>query len=279
MLITPRDIEVFKALNRYRWLRANFIHRLAGGSKQHVQRRLGWLRKEGYLGCPEQQKQSWSARCAPRVYELTQKSKALLQQNSIPVIHWQGERHFFHQLMVSDIVSSFEISARYAGLPFKIKSEIIGERPLSLPTSISYTFPWGKTETCTKSIEPDALFSVGNAHFLLEADRSTETIKPSNLRQSSFLRKLLQYKDVFDTRRYQTEWGLPSVLVLNVFTSKEHCENVKACRAELGGKPRSQLFKAIPILGSWEKHPEPLVNLLDDAWERVGHKPLVIRPA
>jgi hypothetical protein len=64
-----------------------------------------------------------------------------------------------------------------------------------------------------------------------------------------------------------------------VFTSKEHCENVKACRQELGGKPRSQLFKAIPILGSRETHPEPLINLLDDAWERVGHEPLVIRPA
>jgi hypothetical protein len=81
---------------------------------------------------------------------------------------------------------------------------------------------------------------------------------------------------VFDKRSYQTEWNLPSLLVLNVFTNKEHCENVKACRAEIGGTPRSMLFKAIPILGSWDKHPEPLINLLDDAWHRVGHDALHI---
>src|SRR5689334_4087560 len=106
--LTPRDIETFKALNRVRFGRANFLHRLVGGSKQNAQRRLGRLYHAGYLARPEQQRQSWNARYSPRVYELTPKSRKVLQDLRVGINTWTATRQFWHQLMIADILLSFE---------------------------------------------------------------------------------------------------------------------------------------------------------------------------
>jgi len=111
---------------------------------------------------------------------------------------------------------------------------------------------------------------------VLEADRGNEPVRRSNLHQSSYLRKLLQYQAAFKARAYQTEWAIPSLLVLNVGTSREHVQTILELLGEIG-QPRSMLFRAIPTLGSFEKHPKPLLTLLDDVWQRVGHAPLTIQ--
>lgn len=295
-LLTPRDIEILKALNRYRYLRANFIHRLVGGSKQHVQRRLGdskfkgkdfGLAGAGFIRKPEQQLQSYNARYSPRVYELTPKGKEVLKQHGVPIRIWQGELQFWHRLMVADIVSSFEILAKMNGLRFRDQWDILGDKPLSLPTTID----WGKLHS-DKPLEPDALFAFDNRYFLLEADRGTEAVERSNLHQTSYLRKLLAYRDIIRSKTTEREWGIPTPFVLTITTKprdpdnprNDRIENIKNLFLEIGRvhgqeKPKSYAlaYFARPILGSFEKHPEPLLSLFDDQWERVGHPPLVIR--
>ena len=221
MLITPRDIETFTALNRHRYLRANFIHRLVGGSKQNVCRRLGILFKAGYLSRPPQQLQSFNARYAPRVYELTPKSRAVLQQHGVAVREWHGEIQFWHRLMIADIVSSFEVLAKINGLPFKDQWDILANKPMTLTASIE----WGKLKS-DKPIEPDALFAVGNTYLLLEADRGTESVERSNLHQASYLRKLLCYRDVLTKHTAQHEWEIPDPIVLTVTTKATALANI-----------------------------------------------------
>src|SRR3989442_10554032 len=126
-----RHLETFKLCDRYRYVRSNFIAGYHGTSFQHRKRELGPLTKQGLLHRPEQQKDSANYRCNPRVYELTPKSKAELMKLGVEPTAWKGERHFWHQLMVADIVLSLEIACKARGLRFRHRKEIIGNLPLS----------------------------------------------------------------------------------------------------------------------------------------------------
>src|ERR1700691_636231 len=88
------NLDTFKALDRYRYLRSNFVAAFHGGSQQHRKRDLGTLRRRGLLSAPEQQKNSANYRYTPRVYELSAKGKAALIANGITPIQWVGQRQF-----------------------------------------------------------------------------------------------------------------------------------------------------------------------------------------
>src|SRR5580704_13569603 len=69
--ITDRDLEIFRLLRRYRYLRSTFIHAFVSGkSETRFKERLGHLYHEGdYLNRPTQQWQYANARYMPIVYE------------------------------------------------------------------------------------------------------------------------------------------------------------------------------------------------------------------
>jgi hypothetical protein len=270
-----RHLETFKLLDRYRYARSNFIASYHGTSFQHRKRELGPLTKQGLLHRPEQQKDTANYRYNSRVYELTPKSKAELIKFGVEPIAWKGERQFWHQLMVADIVLSLEIACKARGLRFRHRRDIIGDRPLSIDSTISYKHPTGRTEAYTGRLQPDDLFAINDIHFVLEADRENEPITRPTLQTSSYLRKLLQYRDVLIRKAYKDLF--PNMIVLNVTTSANHATNIMQFMGDvLGAKSQSLLFKGIPILGSREKYPDPLTTLLDEPFDRVGHPPFVI---
>src|ERR1700743_3862316 len=68
--LTARDVEIFKLLSRYRYLRSTYIHAFVGGaSETRFKERLGDLFHEGFLDRPEAQWEFADARCMPAVYE------------------------------------------------------------------------------------------------------------------------------------------------------------------------------------------------------------------
>jgi hypothetical protein len=75
------NLDTFKALDRYRYLRSTFIAAYHGGSTQHRKRDLGPLHRRGYIAAPDQQKNSANYRYSPRVYELAAKGKVELVAN------------------------------------------------------------------------------------------------------------------------------------------------------------------------------------------------------
>ena len=61
--LTQRDIDIFKLLRQYRYLRSTYIHAFVGGaSETRFKERLGNLFHEGYLDRPSQQ---WELRQRP----------------------------------------------------------------------------------------------------------------------------------------------------------------------------------------------------------------------
>jgi hypothetical protein len=276
--MNSRFLETFKALNNCRYGRSNMLAALLGGSAQNRKRELGALREQGYLRCPEQQKDAGNYRYSPRIYELTQKAREVLRNAGIAPINWKGERQFWHQLMVADILLSFQVGCKERGLRFQSQSQIIGDKGLALPCRISHTFSSGRTLTWDKALRPDELFAINDTHFLLEADRQNEPIERSEFQTSSYLRKLLQYRDVFANRTYKTELGIQKLLVLNITLSEDRVRNImNFMELELKGKSRALLFAAFPALGSRETYPRPMSELLDHPFERVGHEPFIIR--
>lgn len=268
------NLETFKALDRYRYLRSNFVAAYHGGSQQHRKRDLGTLKRQGLLSTPVQQKDSANYRYTPRVYELSSKGKAALGAHGITPTHWVGERQFWHQLMVADIVMSIEIACKKRGLRFRHRKDIIGTVPLTFSTSITHEFP-KHTDRYSGELQPDELFAINNTHFILEADRQNEPITRSTLATSSYLRKILQYRAVLKSGAYKEL--IPNMLVLNITTSLTHADNIMAfMRDELAMSSSSMMFMGIDILGSRDTYPQPLIELLDLPFRRVGHDNFII---
>jgi hypothetical protein len=266
-----RELETFKLLDRYRYGRANMIAARLGGSIQNRKRELGELHRAGFLRKPRQQEEAYNARYSPWIYENGPQAEKVLREGGYTPAKAEGQL-FWHQVMISDLMLSIETWCRDAGRAFAHRPV----KDLRLPCSISHSIN-GQLHRCDLAYIPDEVFAVDGLHFALEADLHNEPIHRSTLAQTSYLRKFLQVREILANKTYQTVWGIPQLLVLNVTVSDEHCRNIMEYMArELGGKARSLLFKSCPILGSKRQYPNPLLSLLTDPWERVGHPPLRI---
>jgi len=299
--LTERDIELFKLLNRYHYLRSNFLYAFLGGnSETRFKERLGHLYHDGrYINRPEQQWQFANCRYMPVIYELDDRGEQVLRdrglmQSDSPLLK-KGRagayRQFAHQLMICDCMASIELGVRQdPNLRFISWQEMLVKapekprnlrNPFELPVSISYTFPRsGNTHRADIRIVPDGMFGLEYRHdgqkvyrfFALEADRNTLPVLRSDLHQTSYLRKILGYRQIATQNIYRSHLGLPNLLVLNVTTNETHMGNVVALVKELAhdGMSKLFLFKTISSLGDFKKAPAPTRHILTEAWTRVG---------
>jgi Replication-relaxation len=306
--LTARDLAILALLNRYRYLRSTHLHALVGGkSKQRFLERLGALYHEGgYVDRPEQQWQTINARYMPAVYELSEAGEAALKERGI--LHegtsslvrktrLGATRRYHHELMICDIISSLEIGVRAnPDLRFISWPEILAkapeatrrsEKPLNVALSVSYACPrTGQTQSCDRALVPDAIFGLEYTRngqksyrfFALEADRNTEPVVRNTLDQTSYLRKILQYRELAARSLHQTHWGLPNLLVLNVSTNPLHVANIVSAVKEVtsGRGSTFLLFMTMPSLSSLEKAPPATPHILTAAWQRAGHSDLYI---
>src|SRR5712692_10132880 len=83
--LTERDIELFKLLDRYHYLRSNFLYAFLGGkSETRFKERLGHLYHDGgYINRPAQQWQFANCRYMPVIYELDTKGEKLLRDQGL----------------------------------------------------------------------------------------------------------------------------------------------------------------------------------------------------
>jgi hypothetical protein len=249
MELTPRDIEIFKLLTRYRFLRRTFIHALLATplDDASLRRRIYKLSAHKYLHEPDRQKQSMNYRYTPRVHELGARGREELGVEEHPT----KANEFWHQLMIDDTLASLEVGCMHRGLIFQIH-----EKP-------QLTSPLG-------AVRPDAHFSINGTHFVLEADRGTES------NANKWHEKIVKYTDVFQHRTYQAEWQVQSLVVLCMFASPQKADNVRLYIEDptpkgMGKKSRSLWFMGKKILGSHERAPKPLTTLPDELWARAGH--------
>jgi hypothetical protein len=296
--LTDRDIEIFRVLDRYRFLRSTYLHAFVGGkSETRFKERLGDLYHEGgYLDRPEVQWRLVDSRYKPIVYELTRRGRQALDRQGavpdrMPLFHrvdLGGCRQFPHAVMVSEIIASFELGARpNPNLRFISWEEILQRAPeetralripFALPTRVRFMFPASAKQECIDTVAiPDAMFGLEYRHggrrqyrfFALEADCGTMPIERSTLGQSSLLRKVCAYREVVSSQLHRTQLGLPNLLILIVTSSQPRLQAIQQLIKRVTGG--SKLFLSTTTRATGESEPHmPLSSLLTEPWLRAG---------
>jgi hypothetical protein len=294
--LTPRDLGILSLLQRYRYASTEHIHAFVGGQKNRLQERLARLYREPncYINRPAQQRQYFNANYRPILYELDQNGERALRGrghlDDDAAVTWlncrrDGRTDFAHAVMVCEALASIELgvrgnpSLRFVGWP-EIKARIPEAARKSkllhcLPARISHQIK-SAVQVCDKALAPDVVFGIayeghGARFFALECDRDSEPLRRTNLQQTSYMRKLLQYRQVLRERAYHSQWGIPNLLVLNLTTSELHMRKIVALAEELCGDIRPfLLFKAMPSLGDFAPPEPPTGRLLTEAWVRPG---------
>jgi hypothetical protein len=202
--------------------------------------------------------------------------------------------------MICDCLASIELGVRQnTALRFISWQEILAkapertcseDNPFAIPITISHTQPGnGVTHSADVKAVPDGLFGLEYAQdgqklyrfFAFEADRNMMPVKRANLQETSYLRKILAYRQIITQDVHRSHLGLPNLLVLTVTTNEHHMKNIMAVVEEVAkeGKSTLFLFKTISSLGDFQKAPAPTPHVLTEPWQRVGFEPLTIDQA
>src|SRR5712691_466563 len=130
--LSPHDIAIFTALARYRYLPVDYIHALVGGSLKHLVHRLNVLSRAPnlFIDRPQQQRANANANHRPLIYELDQRGAQILQERGIEYQRTRAPANFAHELMVCQIMASFELGARDAAVRLITWPDILRSRRL-----------------------------------------------------------------------------------------------------------------------------------------------------
>src|SRR5947207_10085806 len=114
-VLTERDIKIIlKPLVRYRYLSADYIHALGGGSLDYLINRLNLLSREPnrYVARPLQQRANAGANYRRLIYELAEKGWRVMQERGLLYQRSRAPTNFAHELMTCELMASFELGAR-----------------------------------------------------------------------------------------------------------------------------------------------------------------------
>jgi hypothetical protein len=292
--LTPRDIEIFKLLRRYRYLRSTFVHAFVGGDRTKLIERLGHLYHEGeYVNRPIQQWQLANAGYQPVVYELDAKGAETLALTGecTESATWLGktgiQRQFAHALMICDTLASIELGVRESPtLRFVTWQEILDSpRCPEARRSSNRPFEFAVTaEGQSVRLIPDAVFGIEYCaedrktyrFFALEVDRGTMPVSRAHLRQSSYRKKLVAYREIIARELYRSQYGLPNFFVLTLTTGDAHLKTIMSTLSRLGTDTQFFLFKVASGLQAFGQPPPATSHMMQELWERVGYPPLAL---
>jgi len=286
LMLTSRDIEIFKLLGRYRYLRSTYLHAFAGGlSATRFKERLGHLYHEGgYIERPAQQWLFAEARYQPAVYESAEGAVRALQSAGIAADDkrtFLGDalhRQFLHSLMICEALASIELGARdNPHLRFIGWQEILARAPEATrlsPTPFRIAVPTGGY------VVPDGLFGLEYTRagakayrfFALEVDRGTMPVARSKPGQTSVLSKLAAYREILTRQTHKTHWGVSRLLVLMLVPNEERMSNIVEHLAKGTEGNENFLFKALTSSGT----ALPVPQLLSEPYRRAGSTSLFI---
>ena len=266
MILTPRDLEILRAVHRHRLLRSTHLVALSGRSRQATLRRLQLLFHHGYLDRPSMQLDWYARGSEPLVYALGKRGAELLEREEgfkRGAIRWDTKNRnvsrvfLHHTLAVAEVMVAFEVACRgREGVRFIPPEDVLAGAPEATRRR-HLPFRWqvevrqgGKPSRL--GVEPDKVFGLRSegepegrnlAFFFLEADRGTMPVVRKGLGQTSFLRKLLSYQETWRQGIQRTHLGTPNFRVLTVTTNRERVQHlVEACRSLRGGGSRLFLF-------------------------------------
>jgi hypothetical protein len=292
-VVTARDIETFSPLIRHRYLPVDYLHAFVGGSLDALVNRLNLLsrRPNLYVARPHQQRANASANYRRLIYELTEKGSRVMQERGFEFQRGRAPANFAHEVMLCQIMASFEFGAREAGLRFVTWKHILTSKhtpettrqeakPWHIPVRINVD---GKLEQIHVVADGQffgirRIFENENSYVFcpgIEADCGSEPVEASNFARSSIYKKFVAYREIIKQDIAYTRYGLPNLLVPFITTTRIRMQSMmKLLERMTDGKGSEEfLFKTFPSLTSFEKPPSPSGRMLTEDWERVGFEP------
>ena len=279
----PRDLDILRAVARYRFLNTGHIRRLIEGSERNLANRLKGLFEHAYLDRPECQYDFYrpGGGSSLSVYALADKGARVLSHHDGLIIgnhaRWsqknkQAGRPFLeHTLAIADfaIAANADVAVR-AGVDLTDGDDLLtclpeATRALAKPYRLSVPVVF-RSERKAIGVEPDYAFSLGfsdlgqRAYFLVEIDRGTMPIERSDLTQSSILRKFLAYSALWRAKLHTQAFGWRNFRVLVVTENENRATHMRDVLSRLNGGSGSPLF--------WFAHTQALYarNTLEHHW-------------
>lgn len=285
IVLSERDLALFRLLDTYRYLPADFLHAFLGGHATHHRARLTDLFHEGWLDKPAAQWEAFNARYRPDTYALSRKAERVLAETGgASAVRIGTGGAFRHELMVCLIMASLELSSRGSGIDLRGWRDILAMAPAAtqaLPAPFALPVPGSGTNVLRPDGLPFGLHGRRRFFFVgIEADRHTEPLHPVDLRarSSSILRKFLQYQVMVKERIFERHFGIPNVLVPFVTVNEEHMANMMDLAMQIsdGRGFKWMLFRTMQAFGSPLMRATPDLTLLSGPWMRAGNPPLTL---
>jgi hypothetical protein len=282
--LTERDFFILALVSEHRLLQSHQLTKLVSGSEQHLIRRLGRLFHSGYLDRPGAQR---SLAHLPRetfVYTLTERGRRELQRGGIPVFtgvpRLSSRNAVFslaHDLQVSEAVVALRAGAVTKELGFQMGYQAGDPGQLSVFRWYCHISYREKSKSCL--VIPDTAFTLQRdeeapSWFFLEFDRGTMPVARRDPHQTSFLRKVLTYKE---TRQGGILWKrdeIPGFRVLVVAESERRLESLRRVTADSFQRGESKLFLFI-TLEALLQQPSPF----DPTWRTCGGQAVALFPS
>jgi DNA-binding Lrp family transcriptional regulator len=229
--LTNDDIEIVGLLVRHRFLRSNHIAALVGRSLDAVNGRLNGLFHHGYIDRPRAQLDYYpTSGSAPIAYALADRGARLLKRGGITFanLEWsrknrEAVRPFIeHQLEIMDFYVALQTAMRAR----KDTHLVHGDEMIATLPNRSFAPLTLRVELRDRGavheigVVPDLVFAIRLAsgaryNFVVEIDRGTMPILRSDIRQTSFARKMRAY---LAARMHEHDFGWRTFRVLTVTT-------------------------------------------------------------
>lgn len=244
--LTDGDLEMVRLLGHHRFLRSTHIASLVDRSLDRVNDRLLRLFHAGYVDRPRAQLDRYpDSGSTPMVYALANGGARLLAEHassSFSASDWSrkndtaGRPFVEHQLEIMDFYVAVQIATRRredvalihpqelaATFP---KSPIAERDPFALRVRLA-----DGGSTCDIGLAPDLAFGLrfsdgSRRCFLVEVDRGTMPVTRSDIRQTSFTRKMRAYLAAYAARQHEQNFGWKTFRVLTVTTEPDRRQSM-----------------------------------------------------
>lgn len=228
-VLTRGDIDIFKLIYDYRFLRTEHISALTNRSAKRVHRRLFKLIEAGYLKSIRLPQQK-------HIYGLGKKATIVLVEEGIGKpellserlrIHELKELFLKHEMMIVDLHVILALATRES--TFRLIAWREGRE------LFDYVLIADHHGLKKLPVRPDAFFTLedsrrpegaNRATFFFEADRSTET-------QTRFKEKISAYWHYLEQGLHAKKFGIKSFRVITVTVTEARAENLCVLAASL----------------------------------------------
>jgi len=262
--LTDDDVTMIRLLARHRFLRSTHIAALVGRSLDRTNDRLSKLFHAGYLDRPRAQLDYYpSAGSAPFIYALADRGARLLIERdgvNFSNVEWSrknreaGRPFIEHQIEIMEFYVSLQIAVAQRGdlrliHPDEMAASIpdqsfTARNPFSLSVKLHHQGAIHEV-----GLIPDLVFGLmfpdgSRRCFMVEIDRGTMPVTRSDIRQTSFERKMRSYLTAHAARQHERHFGWKTFRVLTVTTDESRARTMQEAlrRLHVPHSPGAPLF-------------------------------------